>query len=41
MLSSVFSCFVPSRGLWPWGLRGEKAAQAALLLLGSVLYTLP
>lgn len=41
VLSSVFSCFIPSRGLWSWGLRGEKAAQAALLILGSVLYTLP
>lgn len=41
VLSSVFSCFIPSRGLWSWGLRGEKAAQAALLLLGSVLSLIP
>lgn len=41
VLSSVFSSFIPSRGHWSWGLRGEKAAQAAFLLLGSVLSTLP
>lgn len=37
----IFFWFIPSRGLCSRGLPGEKAAQAALLFLGSVLYTLP